>query len=223
MPLTVHYFPLAGRAEVARLLCHTAAKKVDWVDKRHDFASWGSELKQKTPFGQLPVLELADGSFLAQSSAIDRYLAVETGAEPASALDWARSDEVYAYMEDVWQVMVPTMRIKDEDEKLKARQAAVAPLKEKLAVLDKHVAKHAGGEGKWFSGLDRPSYADYSIFNWLCVLRSGWLDGVPADVWADLPALVAFHKKVLALPAVKAWYELPENQDDIRKKGAAPV
>lgn len=219
MPLTVHYFGLPGRAEVARLLCHTATKKVEWVDKRHEFATWG-DLKAKTPFGQLPVLELDDSSFLAQSPAIDRYLAVKTGAEPKDELAWARSDEVYCFMEDVFQTLAPTFKIKDEAEKLKARQEACAgPLAEKLAILDKHLAKL--GDSAWFSGLDRPSYADYSVWNWLCVLKSGWLDGVPADVWASHPAIVAFHKRVAALDGIKSWYAKPENQDEMRQKGAA--
>jgi glutathione S-transferase len=117
-------------------------------------------------------LELENGEFVAQSSAIDRYLSVVTGAEPANELAWARSDEVYAFMEDVFQTLAPTFKIKDEAEKLKARkEACEGPLKEKLATLDAHLAKL--GDGAWFSGLDRPSYADYSVWNWLCVLKSG--------------------------------------------------
>jgi glutathione S-transferase len=217
MSFKVLYFPLPGRAEVARLLCHTATKKIEWKDERLEFASWAEgPMKAKTSFGQLPCLELPDGTFLAQSSAIDRFLAVKTGAEPKDELAWARSDEVYAYMEDVWQVLAPTMRIQDADEKLKARAAAVAPLKEKLAILDKHVGKLA--DGAWFSGLDRPSYADYSVYNWLSTLCSGWLDGIPEDVIAGFPNLVAFRKRVLELPGVQSWYALPENQDDMRKK-----
>lgn len=223
MAVTLHYFALPGRAEVARLLCHTAPKKIEWTDKRHTFEGWqAAKSELKPPFGQLPALQLPDGSLLAQSAAIDRYLAVQTGAEPKDALAWARSDEAYMFMEDVFQTLAPTFKIADEAEKIKAREAACAgPLKEKLSILDGHLAK-LGGD-KWFSGLDVPSYADYSVFNWLCVLRSGWLDGVPADVWAGLPAVVAFHKRVGELPAIKAWYALPDNQDDARQNGAKPV
>lgn len=221
MPLTLHYFGLPGRAEVARLLLHTATKKVEWVDKRHDFAGWG-EFKKSAPlpFGQLPALELEDGSYLAQSSAIERYVAVLTGAEPKDELAWARSDETTAFLEDLFQTLAPTFKIKDEAEKLKARaEVCAGPLKEKLEMLDKHLAKL--GDNAWFSGLDRPSYADYSVWNWMSILKSGWLDGVPSDVWASYPSIVAFHKRVAALDGVKSWYAKPENQDEMRQKGAA--
>lgn len=221
MPFTLHYFSLAGRAEVARLLLHTATKKVEWVDKRHEFADWQA-VKPSTTFRQLPALQLEDGSFLAQSSAIDRYLAVKTGAEPKDELAWARSDEVYAFLEDLWMTLAPTMRIKDEVEKLAARKAACeGPLREKLDLLDAHLAKL--GNDAWFSGLDRPSYADFAIFNWMSVLKCGWLDGIPETIWAGHTNIVAFHARVAALDGVKSWYALPENQDENRQKGAAPV
>lgn len=223
MSYTLHYFALPGRAEVARLLCHNAPKKIEWVDKRHDFASWGeAKAALKPTFGQLPCLILPDGSALAQSSAIDRYLAVKTGAEPKDELAWARSDETYAFMEDVFQTLAPSFKIADEAEKIKAREAACAgPLAEKLALLDAHLAKL--GDGAWYSGLDVPSYADYAVFNWLCVLRSEWLDGVPGDVWAKHAAIVAFHKRVATLPGIAAWLAKEENQDSMRQKGAAVV
>ena len=162
----------------------------------------------------------AAGSFLSQSSAIDRYLAVKTGAEPKDELAWARSDEAYAFLEDVWLTLAPTMRLKDDAEKLAARKAACeGPLKEKLDLLDAHLAKL--GDTAWFSGLDRPSYADYSVWNWMCVLKCGWLEGVPEDIWANHKAIVAFHARVAALDGIKSWYALPENQDATRQKGAS--
>jgi len=224
MSYTLHYFGLPGRAEVARLLCHTAPKKIAWVDKRHDFASWNeTKASLKPTFGQLPCLALPDGAgSLAQSSAIDRYLAVKTGAEPKDEFAWARSDETYAFMEDVFQTLAPSLRMADEAQKIEAREAACAgPLREKLEMLDAHLAKLGGAA--WFSGLDFPSYADYSCWHWLCVLRSEWLEGVPGDVWAKYPAIVAFHARVTALPGVVSWLALSENQDSLRQKGAAPV
>lgn len=220
-PLTLHYFALPGRGEVARLLLHTATKPVEWVDRRHEHegASW-AELKPRLPFKQVPVLELEDGSFLAQSTAIARYLACVTGAAPPDALAWARSDEIAALEEDVYQLFKPTMAIKDVDEQVKARQEICAgPLKEKLELLEKHLAKL--GDNAWFSGLDRPSYGDYSLFCWLSILKAEHLAGAPSDILSPYPSIVAFHKRVGSLEGVRSWYALAKNQDDWRQKGSA--
>jgi glutathione S-transferase len=219
-PLTLHYFNQPGRAEVARLLLHTATKPVEWVDKRYDHGASWAEFKQRLPFKQLPVLELPDGALLAQSSAIFRYLACVTGAAPLNALAWARSDEIYALEEDVFQTFAHTMKMKGLDERVKARREVCAgPLKEKLEALEKHLRKL--GDNAWFSGLDRPSYGDYSLFCWLSILKAGFLDGVPADIWSSsYPSIAAFHKRVGSLEGVKSWYTLDKNQDDWRQKGS---
>ncbi|KAI8801329.1 glutathione S-transferase [Cladochytrium replicatum] len=71
----VHYFDLRARAEVTRLILTFA--KADWKNKIIDDDWW--EMKDSTPFGQIPLLEEIDDNgktfFVAQSKAIERYLA----------------------------------------------------------------------------------------------------------------------------------------------------
>ncbi|KAH7704932.1 GST-5 protein [Aphelenchoides avenae] len=70
------YFDAAARAETVRLiLTHVG---MDFEDVRIPKAEWPGEHKAKAPFGQLSYLEV-DGKQLAQSNAINRYLARKYG------------------------------------------------------------------------------------------------------------------------------------------------
>ncbi|KHN82505.1 Glutathione S-transferase 1 [Toxocara canis] len=69
------YFDIRGLGEGARLIFHQAGVKFE--DNRLKREDWPA-LKPKTPFGQLPLLEV-DGEMLAQSAAIYRYLGRQFG------------------------------------------------------------------------------------------------------------------------------------------------
>jgi glutathione S-transferase len=63
------------------------------------------------PFGQAPAIEV-DGKLLAQSAAIDRYLATRAGLVPGDAFAAAKADEAYAFCGDVMQPLYDTFKIK---------------------------------------------------------------------------------------------------------------
>ncbi|KAK6994499.1 glutathione S-transferase 6 [Biomphalaria glabrata] len=71
--LKLIYFNGRGRAELSRLILAVAGQKYE--DVRIVGENWPAE-KSKTPFGQLPVLEV-DGQTFGQSLAIATYLARE--------------------------------------------------------------------------------------------------------------------------------------------------
>merc|ERR1711994_1228116 len=66
------YFDIEAKGELTRLLLH--AGNFDFEDHRIPISSWPGEHKEKTTFGQLPMLSW-DGVELAQSMAIARWLA----------------------------------------------------------------------------------------------------------------------------------------------------
>uniref|UniRef100_A0A383VC85 Glutathione S-transferase n=1 Tax=Tetradesmus obliquus TaxID=3088 RepID=A0A383VC85_TETOB len=208
------YFGIPGRAEVARLTA--AIGKIEHEDKRVDFEEW-QKLKQEgwAPFGQLPVLEV-DGKYLAQSAAIDRYLAQRAGLLPADPWKAAQADQAYFFCEDVWQTLYPSFKIKDPEEKVKARQELLAgALADKLKLLSKVIE---GRAGKFLTGGEL-SHGDLAVFCNLSTLKSGWLDGIPKDVLNDYPVLKDFRNSVAAVPAVAAFYADAKNNDDIRTTG----
>jgi len=53
-----------------------------------------AEFLARNPFGQIPVVEFADGRHLAQSNAIVRYLARGSALLPETAFDQAKCDEL---------------------------------------------------------------------------------------------------------------------------------
>lgn len=210
MTIKLYYFGLPGRAEVARLCLHFAG--TDYEDMRFTFEEWPKH-KGQMPFGQAPAIEV-DGKMLAQSSAIDRYLAGKAGLVPADAWNAALSDQAYAFCHDLMQPLYDTFKIKDADEKVKAREAVVAgPLKDKLNLATKLVESAGSG---YLAGPDI-SYGDLHLFCTLSTMISGWMDGVPRTLLDSHPVLKAYRNKVASHPKVMSYYEKAENQDDIRK------
>ena len=63
------YFDIPGAGEKVRLALMMG--KIPFTDERIGFKEWG-ELKPKTPYGQLPLLEI-DGEVCAQSNAMLQY------------------------------------------------------------------------------------------------------------------------------------------------------
>jgi glutathione S-transferase len=210
MAPTLTYFPIPARAEVARLLLTVG--KVEFVDKRVNFDEWGP-MKASAPFGQVPLLEV-DGKQLAQSAAIDRYCAQLAGLLPADPWKIALADQAYFFCEDIWQTLYPSFKLKDAEEKLKARQELVTgALADKLKLLSKLVENRPG---KYIAG-DELTHGDLAIFCNLSTLRSGWLDGIPKDILDSYPALKEFRNSIASLPEVAGFYA--KESDDIRVNG----
>ncbi|KIY99083.1 hypothetical protein MNEG_8880 [Monoraphidium neglectum] len=206
----LYYFPLPGRGEVARLCCAVGGLELEEV--RFPFDQW-PKYKAIAPFGQCPFLEV-DGTFLAQSAAIDRYLAAEAGLVPKDAFQAALADQAYNLCIDILTPLFDTFKVKDEAERIKAREAVVAgPLKEKLGYAETLVAK--AGDG--FVAGPELTYGDLHLFHALSTIISGWMDGVPKTALDGFPALQAHRNRVASVPQVKAFYEREDNQDDMRQ------
>jgi len=75
---TLTYFPIPGRAEVARLMFKVA--NVEFADQAITFEDWPKHKgdSKRFPVSQMPTLEF-DGKVICQSFAIYRYLANEFG------------------------------------------------------------------------------------------------------------------------------------------------
>ncbi|CAJ0963388.1 unnamed protein product, partial [Mesorhabditis belari] len=83
----LHYFDCYGRAEPVRMMFMLS--DVEYTDQRFAFKDWPL-IKNAHPFifGQSPVLEV-DGKLLAQSNAINRYVANKYGF--AGKDDWEKA------------------------------------------------------------------------------------------------------------------------------------
>ena len=72
----VHYFPIYGKGEAIKMALHYLGVEFESVD--HVGETW-QPYKPNTPFGQMPVLDLDDGTSLAQSMAIINYIGATWG------------------------------------------------------------------------------------------------------------------------------------------------
>ncbi|KAG2433085.1 hypothetical protein HYH02_012789 [Chlamydomonas schloesseri] len=202
MPLKLHYFAGPGRAEVSRLLFTIGG--IPFEDVTYTFATYG-EFKPKTPFGQVPVLEFEDGRMLAQSGAIDRYVAKLAGLYPEDPKDAAFADMVVFHMNDFMDLFSPTWQMPAE-EKVKARQDILAGKGgDKLKALEKIIEK-AEAEGGGYVAGGKLSFGDVVVYTYLSGITSSAMDGIPKDLLNAYPALKAFRNKLANHPAIKAYY-----------------
>ena len=96
------YFPVQGRAQGIRYLL--AAKGVAFEDQRITGAEWGPMKEAKT-YGdsQLPVWVKDDGSYMNQSLAILKSLAMDHGYSPADAASVYEAEWFYNTLVDIFE------------------------------------------------------------------------------------------------------------------------
>jgi molybdenum cofactor biosynthesis enzyme len=92
--LKLYYFDIAGKGECIRLACayggiHLEDVRIP-IDNRETFEQLKKE--GKLPFGQLPAVELPDGTILAQTAAIMRYVGKISGLYPVCPVAAAKVD-----------------------------------------------------------------------------------------------------------------------------------
>ena len=87
--MRLYSMPSSGNSYKVRLLLALLGRTVDLVDCEYGSAKL-AEVKPRLPYGKLPVLELDDGTMLAESDAILWYLGEGTRFVPADPVDRAQ-------------------------------------------------------------------------------------------------------------------------------------
>jgi glutathione S-transferase len=165
-------------------------EKVDTA--RHRTAD-GGDFYALNPKGQVPLLELSDGTRLTEGPVIAQFIADR--AEAMSLMPAAGTVERYRVME--WQNYITSELHKSftplfhNDVDANAKQALAAVLRKKLEWLDGQLA------GRDYLTGDTFTAADAYLFVVL-----GWAAFVKLDI-ADLAHLQAFIARVAARPAVR--------------------
>lgn len=92
--LKLYYFDIAGKGECIRLACAYGGIHLEDVRIPMDNRETFEQLKKegKLPFGQLPAVELPDGTILAQTSSIMRYIGKLSGLYPVCPVAAAKVD-----------------------------------------------------------------------------------------------------------------------------------
>jgi len=209
------YFGIPGRAEAIRLAL--AIGGVDFEDKRIPFPAWG-KLKSTTPWGTVPVLELADGSELAQARSVLRFVGKHTGLYPVDdPLAAQRVDELMDALEDLGATVTSVGQGLPQDELEAARLAAVSEggkVYGFLAKLEAFIGAH-GASG--YAVGDEMTVASILTFTALGRLVGGVYFGVPPTCCDPFPKLQAVRRTVGRHPAVVAWYDARIDQQKSRE------
>lgn len=198
MSYKLTYFNGRGRAEFSRVIFAQAG--VQFEDVRIERAQW-LELKPKTPFGQLPLLEV-EGVTLCQSQTIARFLARKFDLVGKTDLEQARSDMIVDCFGDVSKPMMKIMMESDEAKKAELKKKFLEEeLPKSLAAVEKLLEGNKGGDG-FFVG-DAVTWADLALLD-----ASDWLSMIGADSQIDnYPKLKALREKLSKSPKIAAWLE----------------
>ena len=198
------YFGIPGRGEAVRLALTIGG--VEFEDERVPFQAWG-KVKPTTPWGTVPVLELADGSQLAQARSILRFVGKATGLYPSEPLLAQRVDELMDALEDLDAAITSAGRGLPKEEQEAARLAAVSEggaVYSLLAKIDAFIKAHGSGGYAVGAGM---SIASILTFVTLGRVVGGVFFGVPPTVCDPFPNIQAVRRTVGSDPAVVAWYD----------------
>ena len=212
--MTLHYFDIAGKAEATRLAAVFGGLSLhDNRLTREEFL----QMKPNLPYGQVPILELEDGTMIGQSAAILRFVGKQAGLYPvdddilASKID-SLLDEEIDFFTGVTVSRYPTRFGFALIEPGSAEHATVRKslndeiLPKHLAFLDKVLKNSSTG---WLADTPGPTVADFCFvprLQWL--VAPGINDGIDTDlITSKFPRVQAFIDKFMDLPAIKAYYE----------------
>jgi len=190
------YFNSRGRAEPIRLLFALAG--VEYEDVRLDHGEIWQAMKPKTPFGQVPVLDI-DGFQLAQTKAIARYVGREFNLAGHNNKESAKADMLVDGVEDVSTHLRPVMREKDPEKKKELFQAVVNDHVNPFLKRYEHFLEQ-NGTGYFVN--DQITWADIFLFNQL----QAWEKRHP-ELLQNHAEIRRFVEKVASNPRIKAWIE----------------
>jgi len=196
-PKLIYFNAPVSRGEECRLALHVAG--VDFEDVRIDGASWPA-MKEQTPYGSMPVLELPGHPPFAHSNAILVLIGRRHGLHPTDDFEAARHEGMMQHVEDLRHRVSPTIRLPEAERKA-AREALVADY---LPAWGRFAEKNIHGDP--FFGGAKLNVVDLKIHMAVRWFAGGKVDHIPATIFAGYPKLMRVHDAVRDHPGVKSWY-----------------
>ena len=196
-PKLTYFDAPVSRGEECRLALHLAG--IDFEDVRIDSAAWPA-LKEQTPYGGLPVLELPGHPPLAHSNAILVLIGRRHGLHPADDFEAARHEGMMQHVEDLRAVVAPTIHM-GVAEKKAAREALMAGF---LPAWARYAEKNISG-GPFFAGA-KLHVVDLKLHMAVRWFIGGKVDHIPATLFSSYRKLMGVHDAVRDHAGVKSWY-----------------
>ncbi|CAD7699073.1 unnamed protein product [Ostreobium quekettii] len=198
--LKLTYHDARGRAEATRLALYIGG--IDFEDVRVNGEQL-AEIQPTLPFGHVPVLEV-DGEAIAQGIAHQIYAGKLAGLYPQDNLAALRVDECLQLVQDLTDLIVPSLFEKDADKKAAMRKALAEETLPKWfgmieARLQSRGWSHAAG--------NELTVADLAFYNFVMWIRRGVLDGIPRTTVDPYPKMISVAETVDGHPKVKEWNE----------------
>ena len=217
----VVWSPCSPSLSPSLLYCYSrlafALANIDYQDERVELEAW-KELKPKTPFGQLPLLQIGNnGPTQTQSMAMLRWVGaqdvaghlypVTTDASAAYAIeealgvlqDFKNSWTPCLYLTRNPQLYGHAADLSDDDKKALVKNVREYWLQDSLprylkdlqTLLDKH-------NGVWLASSTAPTIADCVAVPFLRSFTKGHVDYVPTDVLDQYPAIKSYVQRFCA-------------------------
>ncbi|MFV2002354.1 MAG: glutathione S-transferase family protein [Paracoccaceae bacterium] len=187
------YFDFSGsRGEECRLALHLAG--IDFHDNRIKGKDWPAK-KPGTPFGGVPVLEIAGLGVLAQSNAILGFIGAQHGLLPDDAFEAARHHAILNAVEDVTTRIAPALRLDGDAKKAAREELGAGYLKHWSGNLEAMIVGPFVA-GEWIS------VADIKLYVLICWIERGYVDHIPPGYFADFAKLFALYRAVGSHPKV---------------------
>uniref|UniRef100_A0A0M3HSZ2 glutathione transferase n=1 Tax=Ascaris lumbricoides TaxID=6252 RepID=A0A0M3HSZ2_ASCLU len=192
------YFDLRYLGEGPRLIFHQAG--VPYEDIRLKPEDW-IPLKPKTPFGQLPILEV-NGEMISQSHAICRYLAHQFGLAGKTPMEEALIDSIADGHKDFFNECSPYFLIlgghKKGDKDAIYKETVVPARNKYLVALEKFLAKSGSG----FLVGKSLTWVDLIVTEYIAT----W-DSINPTFLHGHPKVKKYVQSIRALPNIKKWIE----------------
>lgn len=177
MPV-LHQMHVSGNCYKIRLAAHQAGIPLRLKDYGlHDGSTRTPEFLAKNNNGRVPLLELDDGRYLAESGAILWYLSEGTPLQPSDA--WGRAQALQwmffeQYSHEPYVAVARFIRVYATPEAFEKRKGEFPLLMERgnaaLGVMENHLAKH-----DWFAG-GHYSIADIALYGYTHTADEGGFD-----------------------------------------------
>ncbi|HEX2827422.1 MAG TPA: glutathione S-transferase family protein [Burkholderiales bacterium] len=193
----IYFDAPVSRGEECRLALHLAG--VDFEDVRIKGADWPG-MKDSTPYGALPVLELPGKPPLAQSNAILVMIGRAHGLHPKDDFEAARHEGMMQHVEDLRGAVGPTIRMSDAEKKAARVALASGYMPQWAQAAEKNL-----GDGPFFGG-DKISVVDLKLHMAVRWFIGGKVDHIPATIFSAYPKLMRVHDAVRDHAGVKSWY-----------------
>jgi prostaglandin-H2 D-isomerase / glutathione transferase len=196
-PKLTYFDAPVSRGEECRLVLHLAG--IDFEDMRISAATW-QEMKEQTPYGGLPILELPGHPPLAHSNAILVMIGRRHGLHPADDFEAARHEAMMQHVEDLRGVVGPTIRMGDGEKKAAREAIAAGFLPAWARSAEKNILEEP------FFGGTKLHVVDLKLHMAVRWFVGGKVDHIPATVFTGYPKLLRVYDAVRDHAGVKSWY-----------------